>query len=422
MLKVTARSSEKGRKELDIEAPAERVDAEIEKALWRYSRSVELPGFRRGKVPVRIIKARLGKVIEEEVLQDLLPKLYEEARKSEGIEPVTPATIDSVEYKPGEFLRFTASVEVQPDIQISNYKGLQLTKIVRKVKEEDVERYLEDLQTRNAEEKSVDRPARMGDILLVDLQSLALSGIPILGTKVEDRLIEIGTQNSPSPDLDVQLVDMRRGEEKNLRFTYRRDLDNPDLAGKEAAFWIKVKEIRERNLPPIDDEFAKDMGPYQTLEELKESIRQNIQEQLDRYSISELRAEIINHLISTNQFDPPESMVENYLKAVLEEAKKNSGKPIDEQTIKEDARSTVIRRIKSYLLIETVAKSEGIQVSDDEVEDYIRQLASEHPLNAEDISQSLHKDNQFEKIKSDLLEEKAFNFLIENAKIQEVGA
>jgi len=262
--------TEKGQwaRELAVEVEAARIDSAVNKALRRYQKRLEIPGFRKGKVPLRIVEARFGSSIRGEVLGDLLPSLLEEATREAGLRPAAPPKISQLDHDPGGSLTFTADLDIWPEIKAEHYENLAATRMVHEVADEEIGEHLEELRRRHATEQVVERPLAKGDVLVADLQRLDESGLPVIGDKYEKRHILIGDENALSPEFEEALVGMDAGEERKVRFAYREDLPNEQLAGQIAHFAVAAHEVRERTLPELDDEFAKDLGEqFQTLDD-----------------------------------------------------------------------------------------------------------------------------------------------------------
>jgi len=313
---------EKGKweRELEVEISAERIETELTSAYRKYQKRLDVPGFRKGKVPLRIIKARFGDSIRGEVISDLLPTFLEEATREEGLVPAAPPSITKLEHEPGGDLTFTATLDIWPEVEVENYEELEATRMVHEVDDEEVEGQLKALQDQQASERSVERPLEEGDVLLADLQRLDDSGVPIIGERFEERRFLIGEEGAPSPDFEEALIGIQAGEERAVRFTYREDLPNEELAGTEDHFNVSAREVHERILPELDDEFAKDVSDqYETLDDLRRHITEQISQRWEYLSNQRLRSELIEQLVENNPFDPPASMVENYLQTMRRE-------------------------------------------------------------------------------------------------------
>ena len=421
-IKVNVTEGEDGKRTLEVEVPATVVEDRIKSAYTNYSKTLNLPGFRKGKIPINIVKSRFGKVIEQEVLNDLIPESYDQAWKTSGIEPISQPVIDDVVYAEGEPLRFKASLEIKPDIPIQNYVGLRATRPVIPVQESDVQEQLKAIRERSAEDRGAERPAQLGDLIVADLQELDTSGLPILGHKYEDRTFLIGGERSFSHDFDNQMVGASRGEDRRVRFTYNRDLSDSDLAGKEAAYAVKVKDVRERILPALDDEFAKDHGA-ENLKDLESRIRDYLKIQADYVVRRRLESSLLSALIHENTFDPPETMVENALSAMFEDYKKEHeghDHPIDETHFREQSRDVAVYQVRTHLLLEAVAKKETVTITDEEVDERIRRTAEANRQSFESLKRALERRDALDRIRQDIVNDKTLQLLIDRAQIEEV--
>lgn len=399
--------TEKGQwaRELAVEVEAEHIAAAFNKALRRYQKRLELPGFRKGKVPLRIVEARFGSSIRGEVLGDMLPALLEEATREAGLRPAAPPKISQLDHEPGGNLTFTAALDIWPQVKAEHCEKLAAVRMVHEVADEEIAEHLEELRRRHATERVVERPLAKGDVLVADLQRLDASGLPIIGDKYEKRHLLIGDENASSPEFEEALVGMAAGEEREVRFAYRQDLSNQQLAGQTEHFAVAAHEVRERTLPALDDEFAKDLGEqFQTLDDLREHLRGQIQERWEYMAQQRLHSELISQLIEKNDFDLPDSMVDNYLHSLeREHAKDHEHDQEHEHEHSDEERAQAVRQLKSYLLLESVRQQAGVEVTDAEV----AQFAAERTDVDEDA------------LRRELEDQKVFAWLIAKAKIKE---
>ena len=421
-IKFNLTQGEGVKRTLEVEVPAETIEARLQAAYLNYSKTLKLPGFRQGKIPISIVKSRFGKAIEGEVLNDLVPEFYKQAWKRSGIEPISQPVIDDVSYSSGEKLSFKASLEVKPEIDLKKHTGLRGTRTQFRISDTDVERQINHLREKSAEDQSVDRPAQLGDMLVGDFQEIDSSGVHILGRKYEDRTFLIGGERSFSHDFDNQMVGATHGDNRRVRFTYNQDLAESDLAGKEAAFEVSVKDVRERKIPAIDVEFAKDHGA-KDLDDFYERTREQLKTQADYASQKRLESNILSELVRENLFDPPETMVTNALDAIVEEyTKEHEGHdhPVDEAQIRDQNRDMVIYQIRTHLLLEAVSKQEGLVVTDEDIDERIKKMAEVNRQNFKSLKRNLERNNQIERIQRDIAAEIPLQFLIDRAQIEEV--
>lgn len=430
-MKVQVTESDTWRRILEIEVPGEDVEKRFDTAYRSYSKTLNLPGFRKGKIPLNVVRKRFGKAIQGEVLQEVMQEFYREASRSEGLNPVSEATIEEVDYDEGTPLTFKASVDIKPELEVEGYKRIKVTRPVFKVEDSDVEGHLGYLQDQGATEKVVDRAAELGDVILADIQEIDESGVPIVGRKQEDRTFLIGGRNATNHDLDNQLVGISAEEERrvNLKHAEADDHDHdeghhhdhPD--GQEVRFQVKAKEVRERELPNLDDEFAKDLGDFESLDALKDKIREDFQARADETSRRRLEENILDVIIEGNEFELPESMVENFLNNLVENYKKEHeghDHDIDEAAVREESRPGAIRNLKRYLLLESIAKKEEIKVEEEDINKHLDGLSQQYNMEGSQMRQMLSRSGQLERMESELLETKSLTFLIDEADVDEV--
>ncbi len=430
-MKVTVSESDTWRRKLEVEVPGEDVRRRFETAYKNYSKSLNLPGFRKGKIPVNLVKKRFGKMIQGEVLQEVIQEYYRDASRSEGLTPISEATIEDVNFEEGHPLKFTASVDIKPEIAVQDYKGMKTTRPVFDVADADVEEQLQRVREQNATEQEVDRPAELGDVVVADLQELDENGLPIIGRKQEERPIHIGGRNA-NHDLDNQLVGISSGETRQIRLIHTEEAEHEGHAhgsqhqeGREVRMMVSATEVRERKLPELDDEFARDQGQFGSLDELRTQIRTDLQAQADFGSRRYLEGHIVDELIRSNDFDLPEIMVENALNSLFEDHKKEHeghDHDIDEEAFRRDSREGTIRGLKRHLLLEAIQKQEGLVVEEAEMDRHLDGMARQYNTEPKQLRQILKRSDQIERIESNLLTEKTFDFLIQHAEIEDVEA
>ena len=226
---------------------------------------------------MRIIESRYGASIRSEVISDMLPTFLQEATHEAGLVPAAPPQISKLDHEPGSALVFTATLDIWPEIELETYEKLEITRMVHEVSDDEINEQLKELQNRQAAERAVERSLEKGDVLIADLQRLDDEGQPVADEKFDERYFLIGDENAPSPEFEEALVGISAGEERNVQFAYRDDLPNEELAGKTEHFAVKAREVRERTLPELDDEFAKDIGEqFQSLDDLRNNIKEQI--------------------------------------------------------------------------------------------------------------------------------------------------
>lgn len=408
--------SEWGRR-LEVEVEAEKVDKESEKALKQYQRRLELPGFRKGKVPMRIVESRYGGSIRNEVVGRMLPEFLQEAARAEQLTPVAPPQITEMNDEIGSPLTFTAELDIWPDIQLKHIEGLKVTRALHQVTDEEVDAQLREFQSRQASERSVERPLESGDVLIADLQRLDENGEFVDDEKFEERYFVIGEDNAPSPEFEEALLGSVAGEERKVEFSYRDDLPNEELAGKTEHFMVSVREVRERNLPDLDDDFAKDIGEqFATLKDLRSHLETEISGRWEQMSQQRERSELITELIEKNPFELPKSMIENYLKTMKEQSREQKVHDSDtDEELNDQEKEGAVRNLKSYVISEAVRKQYEIEVSDEEFEVYLEERAQRLGIKLDEIKKNARVDD----LRRELEEDRMFSELMKTAEIKE---
>ena len=369
-MKVTVSEPEAGKKSLEIEVPTERVQNALRKAYTKYQKKTQLPGFRKGKVPLHIIKVRFGKAIESKAIEDLISETYKEAQKEQGINPADAAQIENVEYDEGKPLKYRAIVEVYPEIDIKEYEGIEVIKEMPRITEEDVDAVLESLRNQYAEVTAVDDEAREGHFIVADIQAADRTGLPIVGDKVENADFQLGN-SSFGPEFDKELVGMKRDEERIVKITYPKDHHDPTLAGREQFFSVRVKEIKEKILPDLDDDLARTVGNFNTFEDLRNAVIEDLVRRAELGAERKVKDQIADSLIKEHPFTVPESMVARFLDAFIDDLKQKSQEPVDEELLRNRYRPYAVNQIRLHLLLKEIARREHIEGGDEKVLDYL---------------------------------------------------
>ncbi len=429
-MKVQVTESGTWRRTLEIEAPAEDVEKRIEAAYKKYSKSLNIPGFRKGKVPVNVVKKQFGPAIRGEVVQEMVEEFYREASQAEGIHPVAQADIEDISFNEGQPLIFKASVDVRPEIKVDHYKGLQVKRPIFPVKDEQIDAQLSYIQEQNATEQIVERAAGFGDVLLVDVEELNEKNQTKPATRQEDQRIRLFKDKDDKPsELAEQLLGIVAGETRDIKLKravadheHDHDHEHHDHEGP-ATFRVTVKGVHERTLPKLDDELAKDVGDYENLEALKTRIRSDMQIQSDRASRRRVEEHLVDALIEQNAFDVPDSMVETYLNGIIESYKREHAghnHPIDEEAIRRDGRDSALRGVKRYLLLNAISEQEKIEVIEADLDKHLASMAEQYKIEGSQLRQILSGSGQLDQLYSDLKMEKTVDFLIEQSSLEDV--
>lgn len=415
-------------KKFTVTLPKELVTSELDSAYEDLRKKAKIKGFRQGKVPRGILERYYKRDVEGEVVIKLVNDSYFKMLEEKNITPVSQPIIDDKGLEKGKEFTYSAKVEVRPEIDVKGYIGIELEKGKLNISKEDIDKKLADLQRSNAQLREVDesRPIKFGDFAVIDYEGF-LDAEAIDGEKVTDHLLEVGS-GSFSPDFEEQLSGLKKGDERDIQITLPEEYNKKDLAGKEVTFKVKIKGIKEKILPELNDDFAKDLGEFETLEKLKQKIREN-SEKLDKIRIeANLRDQLLNKLVETNAFEVPPSLVNQHLQDKIKEthmrlalqglSMEQVGISID--SIKESYKDQAEKEVKASFLLEEIAKKESIQVDEKYIEDKILEIAENSGHNIEAVRNHYKEDEARERLKTGLKTEKTLDFIIEKANIKEV--
>lgn len=412
------------KKRIEVVIPAEDVAEKFAAVLKDINRRVKIKGFRPGKVPKAILFSLYRDAIEREVIEQLVKESYPGAVRETGIMPVSEPSFEIDALEEGREFRYRAVVDVIPDYDVTGYMGLELPDIRREIKEEEVLSRLEDLRIRYAKVRNVEgeRTVREGDIVVIDTEGY-MDGKEMKDGKISGRWIDVGMKEHV-PGFEEALVGMRIGETKEITIRYPEDWHQEELRGKEAVFRVTVKEIKERLLPEIDDEFARDVGDFENLEELKEKIKRDLEKEEDIRIRNILEDEIINMLSEKNPVQIPERLIEEETERLISEFKERMRlqrvelHDISEEQ-KEEFRKQAKKGIQKHLYFKKIAEKEGIQVLDNEVEEKLKEIASSLNQPVERIKALYGQGGRMQGLKERLLYNKVFDFIYKNAKLKQ---
>jgi trigger factor len=412
---------------LTVEVDAEKVNEGLDAAFKKVVKNIALPGFRKGKVPRIIFEKRFGvEALYQDALDILLPEAYAKAVEEAGIEPVDVPKIDIEQMEKGKSLIFTAKVTVKPEVKLGQYKGLEVEKMDATVTDEDVENELKRLQENYAElVVKEDGKIENGDTAVIDFEGF-VDGKPFEGGKAENYSLEIGS-GTFIPGFEDQLIGMQAGEEKEIEVTFPEEYHAKELAGKPATFKVKVHEVKEKRLPALDDEFAKDVDDeVETLEQLKEKIRKRLEETKKNEAEAALRDAVVEKAAENAEIDIPEVMVKNETDRMLREFDQRlqmqglnlelyyqfSGQ--DEAALREQMKEDAEKRVRVALTLEAIAKAENIEVTEEEVNEELEKMAKAYNLEVEKLKELL---GNLDGVKEDLKWRKTIDFLVEHSKV-----
>ena len=411
--------------ELTIEA--KKFDEAIKKVYFESVKYITIPGFRKGKAPMNIVEKYYGKeIFYEDAFNDLVPKEMQEALKENNLEAVSRPDIEVTQIGKGQDLILVATFQIKPEVKLGKYKGIEIPKIEYNVSDEDVMHELEHMQDRNARIITVEeRPVEKGDIAVIDFEGF-LNGKPFDGGKAEGHELEIGS-NSFIPGFEDQIIGMKEDEERDIKVTFPEDYFSNELAGKEATFKIKLHEIKKKELPELDDEFAKDVSEFETLEELKNNIKEKKEKQNKDREKYEKQEAVVKAACENAEVDIPSGMIEteidnmiydmetrlSYQGIKLNKYLEMIGKK--EEDIRKEYEQQAKDAIKSRLTVEAIVKEEKIEATDEEIDEKIKEMAKNYGKKEEELKDN---ENIRKYIKQGIESEKVVEFLVENAKVK----
>ena len=412
---------------LEITVEAEKFENAMKKVYFQNAKYINIPGFRKGKAPMNIVEKYYGaQIFYEDAFNDVATQAYDEALEENKIDVVSRPTVDIIQMEKGKDVIFSATVQVKPEVKLGKYKGIDIKKIEYPVKDEDIEKELKKMQEKNARLITIeDRALENGDIATIDFEGFT-DGVPFEGGKAEGHELEIGS-GAFIPGFEEQLVNMKIDEEKEIKVTFPKEYFSKDLAGKEATFKVKLHEIKKKELPKLDDEFAKDVSEFDTLEELKADIKNKMEKDNEQKAKYETEESAIKAVCDNVKIDIPSGMVDmevdhmiqdisqrlSYQGLKLDQYLKMIGKT--EEEVRKEYEPQAIEAIKSRLTLEAIRKAEKIEASEEEIKEKLEEMAKNYGKKVEEIQDNEDLKNY---IKEGIESEKAIDFIVKNAKIK----
>ncbi|HEV2756478.1 MAG TPA: trigger factor [Actinomycetota bacterium] len=420
-LQISSERLDKDRVKMRVEAPEASLKPALDAVYRRWAGEIKVPGFRKGKVPRQLIDARVGpEVIREEALRDALPDLYREALAQEDLEAIAPPEIEVIEFDAGQPLLFEATVDVRPEVRVPDLSSISIEAPPSDVTDEELDEQLDRLRDRFAELEPVGREARRGDYVLVDLKGYRHEEL-VEGASAPDYLYEVGSRTGP-PKLDEELEGTRPGAILKFNDTMP---EGSDLAGEEISFTVLVKEVKVKKLPPLDDELAKTMGEFETLDELKDDLRERLGGIKRGMVLDEIANRAIAALVDASDLDPPEKLVESELEHRLEhfaEDVKRAGLTMDDYTrqaelteleIRRDMRAQVERSVKAELLLEEIARTERFDVTEEDIGREIAVLAHRSGRDPKEVAEQVVNAGRLGSLAADIMRRKALEHVVQ---------
>lgn len=429
-MKSTVEDISAVKKVLHIEIPQNEVLHEIENAYKELNKTAKIKGFRPGKTPRSVLERLYKKEVYEDVRAELIKKSFADAITESGLNPLRHPDIDPPELSADSAYQYSATVEINPEIPEIDFRGLTLKKSLYKPSDDEIEAQLKMLQKNLSERKPIvpERACQDGDFVILDYEGFK-DGAPHPDLqKTENMTLKVGTAKI-SKDFDAQIIGMMPGERKDFSIAFPEDYHNAGLAGQEAAFHVHVHEIREEILPEINDDFAKKLGPFNSLEDVKATIRNNLQQGYNKRAEQEINEQIFSTLIEKVPFEAPDTLIDWELAGIIREMERS----LEHQQIKLESlgmsheslaatyRDTAEKQVRRHLILGKVISQENLTLPDADMDKALQDMAASYGRSAEEIKSyyDQHPD-QLTFFKHTLLEKQAINLIIETSKVEEI--
>lgn len=414
---------------LKVVVDAAKFEEATNKAYNKMKSRFNIPGFRKGKAPKKIIEANYGvEIFYEEAINMCFPEAYEAALAELNIDPIDHPNIDIVdEIEKGKDVVFTAEVEIMPEFTVDNYTGIEVEKKEYNVQEEDVQHEFNALVENSARIVSVEgRPVKNGDMVVMDFKGM-IDDVPFPGGSAEKQTLTIGSGHF-IPGFEEQLIGANAGDDVVVNVTFPEKYHAEELAGKDAVFHVKIHEIKERELPQVDDEFAKDVSDFDTVEELKADIKNRLVENAKAKEVQEFENAVVNTVSSKVDLTVPNAIIEKQIDQMIKEfgfTLSYQGLNLDsyyqitgskEEDLRAQMRDEAANKVKNELVLEKISEQENIQISDEELDVEIEKIAAQYKQEVEQFKSRL-REQDFDGIRDNLKLKKTVDFLVENAKV-----
>jgi trigger factor len=409
-------------REIEVEIPAEIVAGETESLVQRYQKLARIPGFRKGKVPSTIIRQRFAEDLKSEVVEKLVPKYFRQEAEKQGLAPVSQPRVTDLHIVDGEPLRFKASFEVMPDFEVSGYKELAPEPQETTVTDEEVESELTHLREQQAAYAPVeDRALQDGDYAQISFkgQPQTAAGDETKPVSVDDVMVEVGGSNTVK-EFTENLRGAKPGEDRSFQVIYPEDFADHRLAGKTFSYSVSIKAVKQKSLPELNDDFAKQLGEFETLEALKQRIREAIEAEKKHTAEHVAKDKIVDELAKRHDFPVPEALVEHQIDLRLERGLRalaaqglnpEQMKQMDLERLRSGQRDSAIKEVKVSLILDRIAELEKIDATEEEVDKEVEALAKQSKMDVDDVRARLTRNGALDRIRNRIRNEKTLDFL-----------
>ncbi|HKB08810.1 MAG TPA: trigger factor [Candidatus Polarisedimenticolia bacterium] len=424
-MKVVVNELEGCRRGLEVEIPGDQVLQEFERSFREYSRHANIPGFRQGKIPIDIVRRRFGKEVRDEVIGRMVREYSLKALEEKKLDPVDSPVLDEVKYEDGRPLTFKATFEVRPILTVSDYRNIQVEITPRRVTDEMVDASVRDLADRAAKlEQVTDRPVQKGDFIVGTLSCRFLKG---KGKNLTDEplFLEAGSENN-HPDFNAAILGAQAGQTRSFETAYPDEERAGSLRGCTVAYTLFIREIKKKVVPNIDDELAKELGNFQSLAEVKERVRGELEKRAKTSEDAKAREKVLSYLVERQQVDVPSAMVEaevdRRLEAIVRELVAQGKDPQKETIDWQEQRARLVpgatRSVRATLILEAIAVQEGIEASDEDVNNWLRDEAKRHNITVSALKDRLAQNARLTGLRRQIVREKSLDFVMNGANIR----
>jgi trigger factor len=421
-VKVEIEREEAWRRVLAIEVPADEAQREYERVAREVARRVKVKGFRKGKVPLTLVRKSFKPELDQEFLESVVPKAFDSALEQTGLDPVTEPRFEDLSFGEERPLSFRADFECRPPLEARGYRSLAVEKQVPEVTDEHVADVLDSFRRSKASLEDVERPAIDGDVLVVDYQAVDGEGRPVKGRQVRGYQVELGAGRVVEAFESV-LKGASAGDVRVAEVPYPADYDDPALAGKTARYRIKIVHVREKRFPELTDELVKQHTDHEGVDAFRARVRENLDEQAERVAVDRLEQILLDKVVDANPFDPPQSLVDALLRDFVERTRRDAAmrgedpEAVDPQTVQGEARPSAARQVRRMLLLDSIARAEKIEVQDRELGERVAVMAHLNGMEPRRFVKEMGGNRFLRRLTREIRDKKVLAFLVENAEI-----
>jgi trigger factor len=419
-MKSIVKNLSEWKREIEVEVDTKEVEQEWEKILQQYAHQAKISGFRPGKAPKDMVKRMFYPKIKEAVVNSLAPKALEKELQSKNLRPIGAPVVNELHFKEGEPLRLKAQFDIWPEIKLPEYKNIEVKKKTVSVSAKEIEKALEELRLKAAQYLPVTgRGVAEGDYVIAEVKGRDIVAKKFLPT---EKVVVVAGDQGNEPVLNQCLMGLKPEDNCDFEIVHDKEHQNKKLAGRRIAYNLKVISIKERKVPEINDDFAKDLGEYEDMKTLKKEIKENIRAAKEKEIRSEMALEIIKEIYQKSPFEVPETLLNQeygaVMRRILSSRPQKELKKEEVEELKKEARKKAEQNIRNHLILEKITGQEGIKVSDEEVQEELKAIAKSNQLPLAKVIENFNREGRREELKETLLFRKAVDFLVDNAIIK----